>query len=300
MMLSFSTTGQRSGRRSLFLDKPSNKRRGCCVCIGCLPIIAVIILLITIIVYINAPGRTNILILGIDSRDQSTLGRSDTMILTTFMPSKPYVGMLSIPRDLWVEIPDYGYNRINVANFLGEANEPGSGPYLVIETIQHNFGIDVDYYVRINLFGFLELIDSLGGIDIAFPNPTSGYEAGLHHLNGEQALAVVRDRANSDDFSRMERGQIVVKALINTLIKPSSWLKIPATTQILIDNLETNVPFWRWLQFPFTVLRIGINNIDNRTIDRTMVSPFTSEGGAAVLAPRWEEINRVLLEMFEQ
>ncbi len=282
-----------------FEKKPHNKKR-CCGCFLGFSLPAIIILVASIYVYFIAPGRTNILILGIDSRDTTTLGRSDTIILMTHIPSRPYVGILSIPRDLWVEIPGHGYNRINTANFFAEANNPGSGPQLTMETIKGNFGIDFKYYMRLNLIGFLDFIDALGGIEVNLPYATSGYYEGNHHLNGEQALAFVRDRENSDDFKRMERGQIIISALFRKMLNPTSWSKLPSIIKIMNNYTETNFPIWRWPQIAISILRVGPSNIDRRTIDREMVNPFISEGGAYVLAPKWEAINPVLLEMFGQ
>jgi LCP family protein required for cell wall assembly len=208
--------------------------------------------------------------------------------------------MLSIPRDLWVVIPGVGQNRINTAHFFAEADQPGSGPQAAMETVQTNFGVDVHYYIRIQLLGFLDLIDALGGIDIVLPRAMSGYEAGTHHLDGEQALALVRDRASSDDFSRMERGQIMLVALIKKLVSPSAWAEIPKSWQIISQNLDTNIPLWKIPPFVFTFLRVRTEGIDARIITRDMVIPFTSEGGASVLAPNWDLINPVLMEMFGQ
>jgi LCP family protein required for cell wall assembly len=257
-------------------------------------------ILITLYVYIATPERTNILLLGIDSRDNTTIGRSDTLVLLAINPSQPYVGILSIPRDLWVEVPGYGNERINTANFFAEAHNPGTGPSLAMETIILNFGINVAYYIRINMIGFLDFIDALGGIEVHLPISSSGYAEGHHHLNGEQVLAFVRDRENTDDFYRMERGQIILKALISRMLYPPSWLKIPETIRILADNVETNLPIWRWPQLAFTILRVGPKNIDSQTINRAMVDPFITDAGAHVLIPRWEEINPILSDMFGQ
>jgi len=119
--------------------------------------------------------------------------------LMTFIPKEPYVGMLSIPRDLWVVIPEYGANRINTAHFFAEADQPGSGPAAAMETVRTNFGVDVHYYLRLHHIAFLELVDGLGGIDVVFSEARSGYPAGTHHLNGggaeraAGALGVVKD-----------------------------------------------------------------------------------------------------------
>ncbi|MEW6717788.1 MAG: LCP family protein [Chloroflexota bacterium] len=245
--------------------------------------------------------RTNILVLGLDSREPgSNLGRSDTMILVTVVPMPPYVGMLSIPRDLWVTIPGYEDNRINAAHFLAEGYSPGSGPETAMRTVQQNLGVDVHYFVRIRFDGFKEVINALGGIEINLPSPMSGYSAGNHHLNADQALAFVRDRQGSDDFFRMERGQLVFRAIFRQVLKPANWPRLPEAIFALLSTLDTDLPAWQWLRLGVITLLVGPEGIDTRIITREMVSPFTTSVGANVLYPRWELINPVLLEMFNQ
>ncbi len=278
--------------------EPTRKHRGrgC----GCLLGMAVPPLLL-LLVYLFFPGRTNILLLGTDAREPETwVGRTDTMVLTTILPWQPYAGMLSMPRDLWVVIPDYGENRINAAHFFGEADHPGGGPPLAIQTVQSTFGVDVDYYLRVRFLGFLEIVDALNGVDIELSQLMSGYEAGTHHLNGEQALAFVRDRAGSDDFARITRGQIFLKAISRRLLTPSAWVRLPQVVTALGDFIETDIPVWLWPRLGFALLRLGPNGVDGRVITREMTNPFTTSGGAQVLGPNWQLINPVLMEVFGQ
>lgn len=262
---------------------------------------AVAILALAILAYLLAPIRTNILILGIDRPPEGTdLSRTDTIILTTILPLKPYVGMLSIPRDLWVEVPGVGENRINTAHFYAENAEPGSGPYAAMDTIHQNFGVDVGYFVRVRFDSIQRIVDSLGGIEISLDTPMSGYPAGSHHLNGEQSLAFVRDRQGSDDFFRMSRGQIFLKSLARELLQPRTWKYIPGLASALNESIDTNVPVWLWPRMGLAMLRVGTGGLDNRVITREMVTPFVTSGGAQVLAPNWNQINPVLMEMFGQ
>ena len=92
----------------------------------------------------------------------------------------------------------------------------------------------------------------------------------------------------------------MIKAVIKKLVSPSAWSEIPVIWQILSDNLDTDVPFWKIPSYIYTFIRLGTDGIDTRIIDREMVVPFTTEGGANVLAPNWERINPVLLDMFGQ
>lgn len=256
-------------------------------------------MLLFVLIYLLAPLRTNILILGIDRPPEGTdLSRTDTIILTTVIPLKPYVGMLSIPRDLWVNVPNVGENRINTAHFYAENAQTGGGPYAAMETVRQNFGVDVNYYGRIRFDSVQQLADAMGGVEISLDAPMSGYPAGTHRLNGEQSLAFVRDRQGSDDFFRMSRGQLFLKAFGKQVIAPRSWNKIPEVAIVLMDSIDTNVPPWLWPRLGVAFLRAGPEGIDSQVISREMVTPFTTSGGAQVLAPNWERINPLLMEMF--
>jgi LCP family protein required for cell wall assembly len=285
--------------RLSWADPPPRKRRTGC-CLGAL-LIPLVLTLCLAGVWLFAGGRTNILILGLDARDPgSDVARSDTMILTTFVPRQPYLGMLSIPRDLWVTIPGVGENRINTAHFFAEAQTPGSGPDAAMETVRQNFGVDVDYYVRFRFDTFLDVVDLIGGVDVELPTAMSGYPAGTHHMDSEQALAFVRDRSGSDDFYRMQRAQIFIKSLWKQMMQPENLRQLPQIFPLAWESVDTDLPMRKWPMLAVTLLRVGPDGVDARVITREMTFPFTTEGGAQVLAPNWDAINPVLLEMFGQ
>ena len=257
--------------------------------------------MLLIAIYFLAPFRTNILLLGTDdSRDRGALGRTDTIILTTIVPLKPYVGMLSIPRDLWVTIPNVGEQRINTAYFFAEANKSGAGGDAVMQTVRENFGVTVRNYAVIHMFGVVAAVDALGGVEIQLDQPSGGYPAGRHNLTGLEALTFVRDRATSSDFSRMQRTQILLLAMLNKGFEPSSWSKLPQFVFSLAKSVDTNIPLWQWPRLIFVFVRAPLFGIDSRTITPDMVNPFTTSGGAQVLGPNWDAINPLLKEMFGQ
>ncbi len=288
-------TAVKRPRRGLQMRRP-RWRAGCLVL--SLPLLGLLAILLA---YLLAPVRTNILILGLDARpSEGDAGRSDTMILATFIPLRPYIGALSIPRDLWVNIPGNGENRINTAHFFGEVEKPGGGPAAAMQAVRVNFGVDVNYYVRIRFDGFRKVVDALGGVDVELPNAMSGYTAGMHHMDGEQALALVRDRKGTDDFFRMERGQLFLNAVWKQLLKPQSWLRLPSAISALSQAMDANLPVWQWPRLGLALLRAGPNGLDTRAITREMVTPFVTAGGAQVLGPKWDQINPVLMEVFGQ
>ncbi len=249
--------------------------------------------------YFLTPTRTNILLLGIDrTPDGSALGRSDTNILISIIPLRPTVNMLSIPRDLWVNVPGVGENRINTAHFFAEANQEGSGPAAAVDTVRVNFGLTVDYYARIRFDGFRKIVDAMGGIELNLAEPTAGLDTGQHVLDGDQALAFARSRAGADDFYRMAHGQLLLKAAFRQMLLPRSWPRIPAMLLALSQSVDTNLPVFLWPRLGLALLRAGPDGIDSRALTRDHVTPWTTSGGANVLIPNWDAINPLLLEMF--
>lgn len=264
-----------------------------------MPLLALLALLLPVVLYLFAPVRTNILLIGIDYVDPgSNLARSDTIMLATVVPLKPYIGLLSIPRDLWVTIPGYGENRINTAHFFAEGEKPGSGPQALRRTIALNFGVDAPYYVRIRFEGFREIVDAMGGVDIVLNEATAGYPTGKHHLNGQKALAFVRHRADSDDFFRMAHGQLMIKALFKNLLSPAKWPRLPAVANAFSKSVDTNLPIWLWPRLGLAFLRAGPEGIDNHVISREMTTPFITSEGANVLAPKWQQIHQLVRQIF--
>lgn len=276
------------------------RRTNSCLRTGCIGLVLVpICIILASFIYLIAPGQKNILIIGIDYADPgSWAARTDTIMVTTFAPHRRYIGLLSIPRDLWVQIPGFGENRINTAHFYAESQEPGSGPQAVINTIEQNFQIPIDYYVRIRFEGFREIVDAMGGVDIVLKEPMAGYPAGRHHLTGNKALAFVRDRANSDDFFRMSHGQVMLRALFLNMLNPARWPRIPAIAGAFFNATETNIPIFMWPRIAITLLLTGPDGINYHIITREMVTPFTTDQGANVLLPKWDLIQLLIKEIF--
>ncbi len=261
-----------------------------------------IFILAPVLVYFFAPLRTNILFLGTDNNPvreaRGDLGRTDTIILTTIVPLKPYIGMLGIPRDLWLDLPDVGEQRINTAYFYAEVNQPGSGADATAEAVRQNFGVSVDYRLLLRMLELVDVVDALGGVDITLDTPMGGLPAGTHHLDGIQTLAFVRNRQSGDDFSRMQQGQILILAAVKKMLQPSNWSLLPEVWKAANEAIDSDIPTWQWPRLGVALLRGMLSEIDTRTIDRQMVTPFTTDQGAQVLLPEWEQINPVLKEMF--
>lgn len=268
---------------------------------------------LSLVAIIIPSSPTNILIIGLDRRPgESNIARSDTLILAHIDPATPAIAMLSMPRDLWVTLPDGGKNRINTAHRFAELAVEGSGPAAAMQTVATNFGIPVNLYVRIDFEGFIEIIDAIGGItidvestfiDYQYPTDDGGtmvvsFDSGTQHINGERALQYARIRHGSSDFVRAARQQQIISAFVERLLQPAAWTRIPALLTALGTAVDTNVDLITLVRSAPTVIWVGADGIKRTVIEGPMVEPFTSAGGAAVQLPVWEHINPILVTQF--
>lgn len=181
----------------------------------------------------------NALLLGVDERE-SDRGRSDTMILLSLNPKTESMIMLSIPRDTYVNMPGRGMDKINHAYAFG-------GVELSIETVEQTFDIPIHTYGRVNMEGFEQGIDAIGGIHVnntmEFSQGGSHFPVGEIHLNGEEALDYIRMRKQDPqgDLGRNERQQEVITAAMSEAANFSTITKVTDILQILGTNVQTNL-----------------------------------------------------------
>ena len=256
-------------------------------------------------------GKTPVtmLLLGVDYRDWvngngPTL--TDTIILATIDPQTQTAGMLSLPRDLWVEIPGYGYHKINQAYSLGEANhEPTGGAGLVIKTVEGFLDIPIPYYAQVDFNTFIRVVDEINGVKINVPetikvdplgdNNTQILQPGVQTLPGEIALAYVRNRDTAgSDFDRIQRQQQVIlgihKRLISFEMIPILMNKAPTLYNEVASGVKTNLTLQQAVQLAWLVTQIPEENIQNLFIGSEQVTNAISWEGMAILQPIPEEI----------
>jgi polyisoprenyl-teichoic acid--peptidoglycan teichoic acid transferase len=195
----------------------------------------------------------NILVMGIDPvRDvpkgtpESFAGRSDTILLMRFDPSDRSVRLLSIPRDSRVEIPGVGYDKINEANTHG-------GPAFASRVVSRSLNdVVIDRYVRVTTEAFRELVDLIGGVEVLVPYSMSyrdlsqnleiNLQAGWQTLNGDQAEQFVRFRKDKlGDIERVQRQQVLLKALQKRLYSPAMLPRLPQAIRIFQQYVDTNL-----------------------------------------------------------
>lgn len=173
-------------------------------------------------------------------------GLADVMLLIKFDPETKKVTMLSVPRDTRTEIEGYGVRKINAANVEG-------GPALTAKTVSNVLGgVGIDRYVRINVLGVGKLIDALGGVTVHVPKDMKyqddsqhlyiNLKAGKQHLNGDQALQLLRYRHDElGDIGRIQRQQIVIRALIDQTLNPVTVAQLPKILNVVKENIDTNL-----------------------------------------------------------
>lgn len=270
----------------------------------------------------TSTDRITVLVLGIDERAQEDdFWRTDTMILATLDPVTMRVGVLSIPRDLWVHIPGYTENRINTAHMLGDAyDHPGGGPALAVETVEYNLGVEIDYFVRFNFQAFVETVDRIGGIDVEvpedindpqYPDYNYGYdplfiEAGSHHFFGEEALKYARTRHTSGgDFDRARRQQQVIVAIFERVTKLNLLPQLALQAPDILTILENSVKIDPKLQLDEVIAlanlgtQVDPDNMSFRVIDESCTLFKITPDEMMILVPLRDKIREVRDEVFD-
>lgn len=242
----------------------------------------------------------NILLLGTDQRpERDATWRTDSIIIVALRPEAKQIGLFSIPRDLWVDIPNYGPGRINTVDYLGEyMYGPGGGPRALGDTLQQNLGITVDGYVRINFRGLERIIDALGGVTVdvdryydEWMDKDSPYvwhfqlTPGVQRLNGRLALGYVRSRKNSSDLDRCHRQQQVLLAMRDAALRPAVLPQIPGLVNALIDAVDTDLSLTDVPWFISVATQIDPSNYHTVVVDQSMVRDWITPEGAMVLLP---------------
>jgi LCP family protein required for cell wall assembly len=239
------------------------------------------------------PGEaTNILVLGSDHRYQfgGEAGRSDTLMLLRLDPKTKSISMLSVPRDLQVEIPGYGSDRINTAYSTG-------GPPLSLKTFKAVTGLPVNHFMEVDFVGFSNIVDALGGVyldvDRKYYNPpNSGYAAidipaGYQRLNGHDALQFARYRHTDSDFVRMVRQQTLIRELKRQSFRWDNWRRIPRLVEIVTRNTTSDMSKLKdWLSLARLILEVDTSKVYTTHLvgDGIMVN------GASMVAASPEQI----------
>lgn len=247
----------------------------------------------------------NFLLIGSDKRFGSSF-RTDTLVIVVLRQKEQQVSLISIPRDLWVYIPDWDMQRINTAYQHGElTNYPGGGPGLLKHTILYNLGIRIDHTAMVDFDGFRLIVDTLEGVDVPIacpytdwhlidpslnPNDENNWELltvnlGVVHMDGDLALWYARSRKRSNDFDRGRRQQEVLRALHSSALHTDVLVKLPQLYQDLNNTITTDLSLKDMLQLAILAPRMTNADIRSYYIRPPLVTSWITPLGAYVLLP---------------
>ena len=267
----------------------------------------------------NGVSRFTVLVMGLDRRPGETglAYRTDTLMLASIDPQSNGIGILSIPRDLYVEVPGIQYlQRVNTPMVLGELQQPGYGPRLAMQTVEYNLGMRVHDYLAVDFNSFVRLINAIGGLEIDvpesirdpfYPDMNFGYSpfyisAGLQVLDGQTALKYARTRHGDNDFQRAERQQAVMYAIRDKLLDPAHLpelvIQSPGLWAALQDGIYTDLTLEQSLQLALYLKDIPGGNVRTGVIDDRYAIDYTTPEGAQVLVPDRERLSELLIHVF--
>ena len=277
--------------------------------------------------YMTGADRVNLLVMGYGGGTHPGADLTDSMVIMSLLPSNSHTTLVSVPRDLWVQVPEGSgnYTKINATYEFGSNNgkNPVAGGNAAAQKVSLVTGLDVRYWLTINFTGFKEFIDSIGGIDVYVPDsfnacypknddPTVNaswikvqFNKGMQHMDGARAIEYARAReplevcgmgtsqnqAELTDFARSARQQIMIKAALSKVKQMSTWPKLYAALTALQHTIYTNMSLADLARF---ALVMDLNNAHRVGLsNQNVLVDSTAPDGEYILAPannNWQAI----------
>lgn len=267
----------------------------------------------------------NILLMGNDGElSDDGFIRTDTMIVVSVNRTAGTVGMISLPRDLYLYMPGWTMNRLNIAYTYGESAGWTDGGFgLMRETLFYNLGINVHYYAMVDLTGFKEIVDAVGGIEVAVDCAIQDYAlyeaeipqgafladaeaalwtlpVGYYQMSGAEALWYARSRGNSSDFDRGRRQQQVLRAIWRQARDSGQLERLPDLWNQGMQLVETNIPFEEAISLLPIALNLDPSRMEQFTLRRTYDTiPWQPPSGDFVQLPVYEHILELLTDLYQ-
>jgi LCP family protein required for cell wall assembly len=250
---------------------------------------------------IDLTRTQNILVLGSDNRLDMEAWRTDSIMVVVIDPKVGQVGIVSIPRDLYVEVPGYnkGKERLNAVAYIGEKLDyPGGGPALVQRVVEEQLSIPTQHYVIIHQDGLIKLVDALGGVTVNLDCPlyeatpdakspdgikTFTLPAGPVQLDGVTAKKFATYRYVQTDFGRVQRQQQLIWAIRNRVLQANLLPKIPELWRALSDTFTTDLDLPAVLKLARLASRLQARDVHGMQLGNNLVEPFTTDEGWQVL-----------------
>jgi LCP family protein required for cell wall assembly len=267
----------------------------------------------------NGYDIRNYLLLGSDTFNTNNIGRTDVIVILSVNMTAGTVSMLSLPRDLYVYIPNYRVYRINAAFSQGVQQEyPDGGAGMMAEVIRYNLGIEIDHYARVDFTRFQQIVDDLGGVDISVdciiedwrlkspeldPNVEDNWEmfnlpVGVHRMDGGLALWYARSRRTTSDFDRGRRHQALLRALWRRIHTLNLVEQVADVYPQLLELVETDMTLDDMLALLPVASALDPSRIASYTLRMDIeVRSWLSPEGSNVLAINHDAL-RARLEQF--
>lgn len=253
--------------------------------------------------------RINVALFGVGGDGHEGGQLTDTIVIASIKPSTKQIALISIPRDTMVEIPGFGFRKVNEANAQAEMIAPGTGGEKATQVIDNFLGIEIPYYIRIDFGGFQELIDDIGGIDVYVDKPFTDYQfptldykyrtisfsKGWHHMDGATALDYSRSRHGNNfegsDFARARRQQKVLLAARDKILSGDTLLhptRITDILQTLDTHIQMNIRFNDIIAFMQLAKELNTDELINVVFSDDPASVLYSDNstGGFYLKPR--------------
>jgi LCP family protein required for cell wall assembly len=266
----------------------------------------------------GGPPHMLVLLIGSDTTTTAYIrGLADTIRVVRFDFMKSELTMLSVPRALWVESPSLSpyhdilheyfgdapdsahgsqdqsatYSMLNTTYFYGNLyGLPGGGASVLAEAIAVNLGLRADHYVAVNQQIVVDMVNAIGGVDIEVPYDTGDFSAGLHHMTGEEVLSFARTREADNDWYRVERQDIALRAVWDKMMQPAYFAQIPALVDRLIAGAQTDLSKAQIASLICLISRVEQGDVRPYSISPDMVTAGSSGEGFFILLPDEEKI----------
>lgn len=262
---------------------------------------------------------TNVLLIGSATRNPNNPGLTDTLMIVSFNQDTGHIAVVSIPRDLYVYVPNIGMQKINQTVFVAERQAAGTGIEALKATILYNFGIEIDFYARLDFDSFPQLIDSVGGIDITVDctiedwrliepdmdiHVAENYEmftlwTGRYRMDGDTALWYVRSRRTSNDLDRNRRQQDVLRALWREIRRQGIVEHFPELWEQFNQIVQTDMTLTDALNFVPLVADLDPAQVEYYyfRIHHEVEQGYGGENGQFIFIPQREALETMMRQV---
>lgn len=263
--------------------------------------------------------RVNILLVGVDFAPGRTTDLTDTMLIVSLDPDTGRTSMLSVPRDLYgAPLPDgrewdAKLNSLMASASANPAEFPLGGPGTLKATISELLDVPIHYFAAINIIGFKQAIDVIGGVDVTNPRlindpayfnefgeHTGFYlEPGTYHMDGTTAVAYARTRqgVGDNDFTRADRQQQILAAVREKLTAGNLILALPGLLDAVKNTIATDLPESRLPELAAALQEADTDSLERAVIQPPLVTPATAADGAYILIPDFEGIRELAADL---